>query len=126
MAGGVLECAPCLHGCPSRFGGRHAAADPRAVRHGLPSAQLAVRLLTHRHSCILQLAGLLCSRLATSCHRATAPACVLLIKLAQPHTAQVVDLLCISDAGATRALRYYKWDVSKLQVMGFIATHVGR
>lgn len=29
---------------------------------------------------------------------------------------QVVDLLCISDAEATRALRFYKWDLSKLQV----------
>ncbi len=29
---------------------------------------------------------------------------------------QVVDLLCISDAEATRALRFYKWDVGKLQV----------
>ncbi|EFN58957.1 hypothetical protein CHLNCDRAFT_137543 [Chlorella variabilis] len=28
---------------------------------------------------------------------------------------QVVDLLCISDAEATRALRFYKWDLSKLQ-----------
>ncbi|PSC75961.1 putative E3 ubiquitin-ligase ARI8 [Micractinium conductrix] len=29
--------------------------------------------------------------------------------------AQVVDLLCISDAEATRALRFYKWDLGKLQ-----------
>lgn len=29
---------------------------------------------------------------------------------------QVVDLLCISDAEATRALRFYKWDLGKLQV----------
>lgn len=28
---------------------------------------------------------------------------------------QVVDLLCITDAEATRALRYYKWDLTKLQ-----------
>ena len=31
---------------------------------------------------------------------------------------QVVDLLCISDAEATRALRFYKWDLGKLQVTG--------
>lgn len=28
---------------------------------------------------------------------------------------QVVELLCISDAEATRALRFYKWDLTKLQ-----------
>ena len=28
----------------------------------------------------------------------------------------MVDLLCISDAEATRALRFYKWDLGKLQV----------
>ena len=56
----------------------------------------------------------------------TAATCLFPAELLQLHTAQVVDLLCISDAEATRALRYYKWDVSKLQVMGFIATHVGR
>lgn len=32
---------------------------------------------------------------------------------------QVVDLLCISDAEATRALRFYKWDLTKLQVRQF-------
>ncbi len=30
--------------------------------------------------------------------------------------AQVVDLLYISDAEATRVLRFYKWDLTKLQV----------
>lgn len=33
----------------------------------------------------------------------------------------MVDLLCISDAEATRALRFYKWDLTKLQV-----SHSGR
>ena len=31
---------------------------------------------------------------------------------------QVVDLLCISDGEATRVLRFYKWDLGKLQVGG--------
>lgn len=49
----------------------------------------------------------------------TAATCLFPAELLQLHAAQVVDLLCISDAEATRALRYYKWDVSKLQVIGF-------
>ena len=33
--------------------------------------------------------------------------------------AQVVDLLCITSGEATRALRFYKWDLGKLQVGGW-------
>ena len=36
---------------------------------------------------------------------------------------QVVDLLCISDAEATRALRFYKWDLGKLQVRWLVVNH---
>jgi len=38
---------------------------------------------------------------------------------------QVVDLLCISEAEATRALRYYKWDLTKLQVGCLVVWRVG-
>lgn len=38
---------------------------------------------------------------------------------------QVTDLLCISDAEATRVLRHYKWDLGKLQVGGWVLLRAG-
>lgn len=54
-------------------------------------------------------------------HQPARPACHPAPPLTEPRLPrcplpQVVDLLCISDAEATRALRYYKWDLGKLQV----------
>lgn len=56
------------------------------------------------------------------------PTCTLLLPSSSPpgcthHHRQVVDLLCISESEATRALRYYKWDLGKLQVRASHQTH---
>lgn len=108
---GVAECmdAPCAAGqlCHVRASRCHVTCTPtpHAARAGLP----VTALLPHM---------LLPPMLLPPTVRAPSPPPTHLPSSipSTAHRPQVVDLLCISDAEATRALRFYKWDLGKLQV----------